>query len=48
MELDIQKENNKVLEEAQDGVKDVDAIHQILENMIYIYADNVLEKLQIH
>jgi hypothetical protein len=48
VELDLQQEKRKVLEEVQDGVKDVVAIPQILENMIYIYADNVLEKLQIH
>jgi hypothetical protein len=47
VELDLHQEKRKVLEEVQDGVKDVVAIHQISENMIYIYADNVLEKLQI-
>tara|TARA_B100000029_G_scaffold199330_1_gene197698 strand:- start:115 stop:261 length:147 start_codon:yes stop_codon:yes gene_type:complete len=46
VELGLQKENKKTLEEAQDGVKDVVVTHQILENMIYIYVDNVLERLQ--
>ena len=32
--------------EVQDGVKDVDVMYQF-KNMIYIYADNVSEKLQL-
>jgi len=31
----------------QDGVKDVVAIHHVFKNIIYHYADNVSEKLQI-
>tara|TARA_B110000014_G_C19628414_1_gene331839 strand:- start:26 stop:172 length:147 start_codon:yes stop_codon:yes gene_type:complete len=46
--LDSHQESRKALGVVQDGVKDVDVIRQILENTIYIYADNVLEKLQIH
>jgi hypothetical protein len=46
--LDSHQESKKALDVVQDGVKDVDVIRQILENMIYIYAGNVLEKLQIH
>ena len=48
MEQDLQQERRKALEEVQDGVKDVVATHQISENMTYIYADSVSEKLQIH
>ena len=33
------------LGEEQDGARDVDAMYQF-KNMIYIYADNVSEKLQ--
>ena len=45
--LDSQKELRRNLEGVQDGVRFVVAIHHVLKNMIYIYVDNVLEKLQI-
>ena len=34
------------LDEVQDGVKDADAMYQF-KNTIYIYVDNVSEKLQL-
>ena len=40
-----QQMKNDMVEE-QDGVKDVDVMYQF-KNMIYIYADNVSEKLQL-
>jgi hypothetical protein len=45
--LGSQKELKRNLEEVQDGARFVVAIHRVLKNMIYIYVDNVLEKLQI-
>jgi hypothetical protein len=53
-EQDIHLENKvsqehqmkNVMEEEQDGVKDADVTFQF-KNMIYIYADNASEKLQI-
>ena len=44
--LDFQKEKWKILDVVQDGVNDVDVIHHVLRNMIYIYVDNASEKLQ--
>ena len=57
MEIEVQvtRQENKVFQvqqmkkdmvEVQDGVKDVDVMYQF-KNMIYIYADNVSEKLQL-
>ena len=53
-ELDIRLENKAFQEHqmrsdmdgVQDGVKDVDVMFQF-KNMIYIYVDNVSEKLQL-
>jgi len=47
VELVSLKEMKKSLVEVQDGVRFVDVILHAFKNMIYIYADNVLEKSQI-
>ena len=44
--LGSQQELKRNLEEVQDGVRFVVAIHHVFKNMIYTYADNVLGKLQ--
>ena len=43
----LQSEKKKTLVEALAGVKFVVATHHVSKNMIYIYADSVLGKLQI-
>ena len=47
VELVLLKEKKRNLEEVLDGVRFADAILHALKNMICIYADNVLERLQI-
>ena len=43
----LRKETKRNLVEVLDGVKFVAAILHAFKNMIYIYVDNALEKLQI-
>ena len=43
----LRKEMKRSLVEALDGVRFVVAILHVFKNMIYIYVDNALEKLQI-
>ena len=45
--LVIQKGMRRNLVEVLDGVRFVAAILHVFKNMIYIYVDNALEKLQI-
>ena len=45
--LVIQKEMRRNLVEVLDGVRFVAATLHVFKNMIYIYVDNALEKLQI-
>jgi|TARA_B110000014_G_C19959807_1_gene496703 hypothetical protein len=47
VELVLLKGTKRNLEEVPDGVRFVDVTLHVLKNMIYIYADNVLERLQI-
>ena len=46
VELVLQKEKKKNLVEDLDGVRFVAVILPVYKNMISIYADSVLEKLQ--
>ena len=45
-ELVLRREKKKTLAEAHVGVKFVVVTHHVSKNMIYIYADSVLGKLQ--
>ena len=42
-----EQKTRRDLDAVQDGVKDVDAMF-LFKNMVYIYVDNVSEKLQLH
>ena len=46
VELVLHQEKKRSSALVQDGVNDVDVIHHVLRNMIYIYVDNASEKLQ--
>ena len=43
----LRKDTKRSLVEALDGVRFVAVILHVFKNMIYIYVDNALEKLQI-